>query len=144
MATVYGVNATKVLTPTAANRVDSGEMTGRLRIMYDSYEGAAADIGTVIYIGDLLPLGARVYGIYYSCDALSSVTIDVGDLEDDNRYVNDLSVTSATSGYSCLVDGFGYQVDETTASTSDRQIIVTTAGAAMTGTLKIGVVYSID
>jgi len=148
MATVYGVNKTKARTPESAqsNIVDYGAMKGKIRVMYDTYEASASAIGTIIEMGAKLPKGCTVVDTELFCDALgSSVTLIVGDYEDDNRYITATAMNTANKRTRMnAIAGFGYTVDETTEgdTSTDRQIIVTVAGAAATNTIKLAVYYT--
>lgn len=150
MATVYGTNRTKANTPTSAasNIMGAGVQDGKLRVIMDSYECASTASGTIIEMGQYLPKGARVIETKLMTDALGSgVTLIVGDYEDDNRYITattcntDNLVTSLNA-----IDGRQYEVDETTegATSTDRQIIITTGGATATGTIKLEVIYTYE
>jgi hypothetical protein len=148
MATVYGVNKTKARTPESAssNIVDYGQMKGKLRVMYDSYEASSAAAATIIEMGDRLPKNCTVVGVELMTDALGSgVTLIVGDYEDDNRYITATAVNTANLRTRLnAIDGLGYTVDETTATDTgtDRQIILTTAGGTASGTIKVAVYYT--
>jgi hypothetical protein len=144
MATVYGVNKTLSRDPSGSNIQRPGLQAGKVRVMCDTYEAVALAAGSIIEMGDKLPKGAIVIDVKLSHDALGSATVDVGDYEDDNRYMDDESVASAnTQHFLELVDGKQYECDDTTPgdTTSDRQIIITTASAAITGTIKTEVYY---
>jgi len=143
MANYYGVNKTKTLTPTGENIVSAGDLGGRVRVMYDSYEAAGEAAGSIIYMGQKLPVGARVLEVILAHDAVGSATIKVGDIDDDDRYIAASSVSSAGilgMDEAALVDGLGYEVD----GDNDQDIILTTASAAITGTLKLIVYYVVD
>lgn len=154
MATVYGVNSTKALTPTSENIIDMGDLGGRVRCMFDTYEAAADAAGTVIEMGQKLPVNARVLDVILHTDDLgNSVTLAVGDYEDADRYID---ATDHGAGAELQTEmgigniaGFGYKIDETytgvtVGAGSDRQITITTAVAAATGTIKLLVLYVLD
>lgn len=149
MADVYGVQATKTLTPTGANIVSSGLLGGRVRCMIDTYEAAAVGAGSTIQMGQALPVGATVISVMLAFDALGSATIAVGDADDADRYLTAISVASA----GCVgtveddnVDGIGYTILGTgeVAGGDDTIILLTTASAAITGTVKLIVFYVVD
>lgn len=150
MATVKGVNKTKCDTPTAANRLGGGLAGGRVRVMYDTYETSATAAGTIIEMGDELPVGAKILDVILSSDNLTNnTTLKVGDYEDDDRYVDAVDhgaaeLTTRMNDNTGNIDGFGYEVDMTTASTPDNQIIITTGVGAATGTIKLVVLYTAD
>jgi hypothetical protein len=145
MATVYGVNRTLANTPTGSNIMDPGVQTGKQRVIMDVYEASASASGTIIEMGEYLPKGARVVEVALMTDALGgSVTLIVGDYEDDNRYITSTACNNANQVTRLnAIDGRQYKVDETTpgATTTDRQIIITIGGASATGTIKLEVIY---
>jgi len=156
MATVYGANSTKVRTgPTGENILSTGLAGGRVRCMYDSYECAALASGSVIEMGQELPVGAKILEIILHTDNLqNSTTLAVGDYEDADRYLDAVDCGSAevtkmmgtTTGN---IDGRGYEIDETytgktVGSGTDRQITITTGTGEATGTIKLIVLYVID
>lgn len=149
MADYYGVQATKTLTPTGANIVASGLLGGRVRVMVDTYEAAAEAAGSTIQMGQALPVGATVLGVWLAFDALGGATIAVGDADDADRYLTATSVASA----GCVgtveddnVDGIAYTIlgTGTVASGDDTKILLTTATDAITGTVKLIVFYVVD
>lgn len=148
MPTVYGVNKTKARTPesSSSNIVDYGQMKGKKRIMFDTYEASAIAAGTIIEMGDKLPKNCIVLDVILWTDALGgSVQLIVGDYEDDNRYITLTTCNTANlRTVPNAIDGAGYVADETTATDTgtDRQIIITTSGAAATGTIKVLVIYA--
>jgi len=155
MATYYGVNRTLANDPVGANRVDAAKMNGKLRVMTDTYEAAALAAGSIIEMGDELPLGSVIVEVILNTDNLqNSTTLKVGDYEDDDRYIDAVDCGSAevtkqigtTTGN---IDGRLYQVDatysgKTVGSGTDRQIIITTAVGAATGTIKLAIIYAVE
>lgn len=147
MATVKGVNRTLADTPEGSNITKPGLLEGKLRVMVDSYEAAAIASGTIIEVGKYLPKGAVIVEVCLMADALGSgVTLIVGDYEDTNRYIEASSTWNTANQIQRLnaIDGRQYEVDETTegATSTDRQVIITTGGAAATGTIKIEITYT--
>lgn len=139
MADVYGVNTTKVNAGTQnGNWVDQGLIKSSLKIMTDVYEAAALAAGQTIGIANL-PAGAVVHGIIVENDALGAATIDVGDSDNPDRYVDGLDVSAAGSAFGILPDGAQYVIG---TNTGDTEIIVTVLDAAITGTLKVSVLYT--
>ena len=145
MATVKGVNRTLADTPTGSNIMDPGVQAGKLRTIIDTYEAAAIAAGTIIEMSQYLPKGSRVIEVCLTTDALGgSVQLIVGDYEDTNRYITATTCNTANQVTRLNdIDGRGYKADETTpgATTTDLQIIITTSGAAATGTIKLEVTY---
>ena len=146
MSVVKGVNRTKMDSATPANRLTAGEFDGRVKVMNGSYEALALEAGSTIKVGGTLPTGAKVLEIRLMCDALGgSVTLVVGDAEDPNRYILATAMNTANKVTSInAIDGRAYVVDMTTASTPDNQVVILTAGAAATGTIKIQIYFTND
>ena len=134
MASVKGSNFTK-RTAEPVEKVIASQNHGRLRVQYDSYEASSLGAGSDISVAKL-PAGAIVYDIivYFA-------TISVGDSGDADRYIAATSVSSAgqmSMSQEGKIDGFGYE------NTAETDILLTTASAAISGTVKCAVVYSID
>ena len=149
MATVKGVNRTLADTPEGSNIMEPGVQAGKLRVIQETYEAAAIAAGTIIEMGEYLPKGARIVEVALMADALGgSVTLIVGDYEDNNRYIEESSTWNTNNQIQRLnaIGGRQYEVDETTAgaTSTDRQIIITTGGAAATGTIKLEVTYTYE
>lgn len=129
-ATVYGVNRTKANTPTSAgsNITDPGTLAGKVRCMVDTYTIIAGNVdGDLIHMGKSLPKGAYVLEAILSCNAsvAATVTADVGDAEDPDRYMAAVDLSAAAINRIDEPDtGAGYKVDESVAATLDSQIIV--------------------
>jgi len=143
MANYYGVNKTKTLTPDGGHIVSAGDLGGNIRIMYDQYEAAGEAAGSVIYMGQQLPVGARVLNVILAHDALGSATFDVGDTDDPDRYIDGANVSSAgivSMSEAALVDGLGYEID----GDNDQDITILTISDAVTGTIKLLVFYTVD
>jgi len=143
MATVKGVNRTVADAVTAAHVLDPGLFGGNVKVQLDTYEAAAIASGTVIEVGGDLPKGARVINVMLVNDALgASVTLDVGDEEDPNRYISAYDGSAAGVKWGDLADGIEYAVDDTVPTTPDSQVLVTTGGATATGTIKVAIFYT--
>ena len=152
MATVYGVNRTLANNPSGANQVAPGLMRGKLRVMTDTYECSATAAGTVIEMGEELPVGAKIVEVILNTDNLqNNTTLAVGDYEDADRYIDAVDcgaaeVTKKMGTTTGNIDGRLYEVDETytgktVGSGTDRQITITTAVGEATGTIKLIVMY---
>ena len=146
MATVKGVNRTLADAQATSDRIGKGLVDGRLKIISDTYEAAAVDIGDTIEMGTELPLGAKVHEIVLMADALGgSVTLAVGDAEVAARYISATAMNTANKVTRLnVIAGRQYEVDETTPSTTDRQVLITVAGAAATGTITLDIVYAAE
>ena len=136
-----GVNYTLASATATGDKVARAEQNGDLRVMYDTYaSGGAAD--TVVYLGDKLPKGAVVIAIYLVCNyADASLTLDIGDAADIDRYVDGLDASSAINGLqTVLTGGVGYTIG---TATGDDQIQIKLLGATASGDIQIAVVYSV-
>lgn len=139
MATVYGVNFTKTRN-TPRDYVEVAEWGGRMRVQYDTYEASSVASGSTISIAKL-PKDARVWRVTVYCDALgSSSTLAVGDSGSATRYLAAVSSASAAKLEmpAASIAGFGYK------QTAETDVIVTTGGASITGTIKTAVWYTVD
>ena len=163
MAAAYGVNFTKNFpvesgSTSAQSQVDVSEVGGRMRVAYDTYEASSLASGSTISMFKL-PKGARVWQMILITDDLSgSGTLQVGDSDDPNRFItesicgdgnkvhymhpkahaSDGNVTLLGGVSGTGIDGFGY------ATTAETTIIITTATAAITGTVNLACFYTID
>jgi len=132
MASVKGVNITKLDNSTGKL---SKQEKGKVRIWTDSFEATGEAIGSDITICRL-PKNSTVVEATIYHDALgASSTLIMGDATDDNRYIT--SGSTATAGVKTLnaIDGIGYE------NTTQTDLILTTAGGTVTGTIKVIVKY---
>ena len=140
MASVKGVNFTNITSTPVVNTA-SKEAYGKLRVTYDTYEASSLASGSDISVARL-PQGATVYDIVIHHDALGSgVTLAVGDSADADRYIT--ATAAATAGKVVMsedgaIDGFAYD------QTAETDVLITTGGAAATGTIKVAVIYSVE
>ena len=140
MASVKGVNFTNITSTPVVNTA-SKEAYGKLRVTYDTYEASSLASGSDISVARL-PQGATVYDIVIHHDALGSgVTLAVGDSADADRYIT--ATAAATAGKVIMsedgaIDGFAYE------QTAETDVLITTGGAAATGTIKVAVIYSVE
>ena len=144
MAYSYGTQATKFLDPTAANITDGGTARGNVHCFVDYYTGTAAEaVDTLkVLMGPTLPLGARILYVGINCPA-TGITIDVGDLEDADRYIS-AAAASTCSYCDNVTAALGYEVDMTTAATPDNQVVMTLSGACNAVVIKLVVMYAYD
>ena len=143
MADYYGVNATKSLSPTADYILDPGVLGGKVRCMIDTYEAAGEAADKTIQMGQTLPAGARILGMTLAFDDLSAAgaTISIGDAASSARYAAAIDVATAASySVAILVDGLGYKI----TGTSDTEILLLIGVAAITGTVKLIVFYTVE
>lgn len=154
MATVYGVNADKILVDNPSNKASVGDQGGRMRVIYDTYEATGAlSLNDVIVMGGLIPEGARIHEVVLAHDDLGTTgTLDVG------------WQASADGGEAADADGFIDGADVATAADTVKMtdnlpfaaglfkdfsepvqpaITVSTATDAA-GTISLAIYYSVD
>ena len=137
------VNTQKMTDMTSVPKVmvKASEAHGRKRVWYDTYEAASLASGSDITFARL-PKGATIYIVKLLCDALgSSVTLDVGDSADADRYIT--ATAAASAGVISMhndgaIGGVGFE------QTAETDILITTGGAAATGTIKCMVFYVVE
>jgi len=144
MAYSYGTNATKFLDPKAENIVAGGQAAGNVHCFVDYYTGTGAEAGDTLKVlmGPELPVGSRILYVGINCPA-TGITIDVGDFEDSDRYIS-AAAASQCSYCDNVLAALGYEVDMTTASTPDNQIVMTLSGACNAVEVKLVVMYAYD
>ncbi len=150
MATVYGVNATK-LNNLPIDLVDVAEGHGRVRRMYDTYEAGVVSSGDIIELGSTIPKGARIIDWTLSHDDLGG-TLTAGIIQ--VRPI-DTSVGAAVAiQAAAVVIGDGAArikpvigdinlLPYETLGESVMQIL-TSVDATVAGTIKLEVLYTID
>ncbi len=154
MATVYGVNRTKAMTPTGANQLSPGALNGRVRVAHDTYECSSLAAGSIIEMFEL-PVGAQIIEIILHTDNLqNNTTIAVGDYEDADRYLDAVDcgaaeVTKMMGTATGNIAGRFYKIDQTytgktVGSGTDTIITLTTATGEATGTITLSVLYTTD
>ena len=140
MASVKGVNFTNITADPIVN-ADSGEWSGKLRVQYDTYEASSLASGSDISVARL-PKGAKVYDIVVHFDALGgSTTISVGDSGAAARYIAATATSSAgqmSMSQEGAIDGVGYE------NTAETDVLLTTGGGSITGTIKCVVMYVVE
>jgi len=140
-----GVNKAIVDGITPSTILDPGQMAGVVRCMTDEYTGTTAEAGATLTVEmcDELPVGARVVGVTIDCPALAGgATIDVGDYESTARYIS--AAAASTCTYLNVNAGLNYEVDMTTASTPDNQIIMTLSKAIAAVKVQLCVFYTVE
>ena len=147
MASVKGVNITNIDATPVVN-VDSENAGGKLRVFHDTYEAASLPSGSDITIARI-PVNATIHDVIVKADALGgSSTLKVGDSGDDDRYLAAVgtwnaagqvqSMLGGSTAANTAVAGLGYR---TTASTD---IVITTGGATISGTIYCWVYYTVE
>lgn len=119
-----------------------GVAEASLHCVTTTYEASATAANSIINLFKL-PKGAFIHNFFVAFDDLgSSITIDIGDAGDGDRYVDGLDVaTAAGSSLGCTADGFGYIIGTDTEH-DDTIVTAKILGGAATGTIKVACYYS--
>lgn len=157
MATVNGVvYAVTIAPPSPSNWLTAGYVNGRDKSNIDYYVALGTETaGTVILMGALLPVGAKVLSVVISTSAnTGGLTISVGDLDSATRYANAATgpATAGISSFNGIIDStngayvIGTNPATPTATDNDQQIKLTTGGATLGVGLIIGcrVIFTTD
>ena len=149
MASVKGANITNI-DATPVVKVSSENAGGKLRVWHDTYEASSLASGSDITIARI-PAGATIHDVIIKADALGgSVTLIAGDSGDDNRFIDAVGTWnvagqsqsmwagSSTGAPIPAVTGLGHRY------TAETDIIITTGGATISGTIFMWVVYSVE
>ena len=112
-----------------------------MMVWHDTYEASSLASGSDITIARI-PAGATIHDVVIKADALGgSSTLKVGDSGDDDRYLGVVGTWnvagqtqsmlggSSTGAATTAVTGVGYKVSSST------DIVITTGGASITGTI---------
>lgn len=150
MANFNGVVYAVYQTPSSpATWLTAGYVNGREKLNIDYYVGLGTEAsGSVLYMGNPLPAGAKVLAIDLTSSAnTAALTTSVGDLSSATRYASAATdmQTLRRATYNGMIDATngGYVVGTnpgtgaSASTTGDAQIIITTGGA----TLIAGVIY---
>ena len=133
---VKGVNFTKQDNPKSTNIIDAGIWGGKVRVQIDNYvTDATEDAGSTIKMGRL-PVGATVLEMILYHGALgATVTFDIGDENDVDRYADALDVAAAGVKETRSTDlGQTYKVlgaAKTGDGKDDQNILITTGVATL-------------
>lgn len=137
------VNSTTYEKQVAAKvELKQGVANATVHSISTTYEASAAAANTVINLFKL-PKGVLVQNFLVSHDDLGTgITLDIGDADDADRYVDGLSVsTSAGSTAGILPDGLNYIIGTATEN-DDTVVTAKILGGAATGTLKVVCYYA--
>ena len=137
MASVKSVAITNLDAVPAVN-ADGGNLSPMM-VWHDTYEASSLASGSDITIARI-PAGATIHDVIVKADALGgSSTLKVGDADDDDRYLAAVgtwnaagqvqSMLGGSTAANTAVAGLGYKVS------SQTDIIITTGGASITGTI---------
>lgn len=153
MATLYGVNADKILVDVPSAKPGVGEQGGNLRVIYDTYE-LTADMSAndVILMGGKLPAGARVHDVHLFFDALGAGTLDVGwqasvdggESADADGFINGAAVTS--QGHESMQEDHFAEAGmfKSFSEAVQPAITVATDTSASSGTISLAIWYTLD
>ena len=149
MASVKGANITNIDATTIV-KVSSEVFGGKMRVQHDTFEASSLASGSDITIARV-PKNATIHDVVLKCDALgSSVTLKVGDADDDDRYIGvtgtwnvagqtqSMLAGSSTGAPIAAVTGLGHR------TTAETDILITTGGASASGTIFCWVYYSVE
>ena len=151
MATVYGANITN-LDATPRVPASSEQVHGVMRVWYDTYEASSLGSGSTITMARI-PAYSTVHDVVLKCDALGgSSTLSVGDSSDADLFltvVGTWNVAGQTqsiqagqdaiaAGTSTGILGAGYRY------TSETDLIITTGGATISGSIHMWTYYTTD
>lgn len=134
MPDVKGINFTKIGTE---NVIARGLWNSLVLVQADEYEAAVLAADSTIKVAQL-PAGAKVLNATLYFDALGAgVTLSLGYAGAATKYLNAVAAATAGSAQMSSVDG----VQDALAANTD--IIITTGGAAATGTIRSIIFYSL-
>lgn len=144
MATLYGVNKTKMLAMKPEDLLDPGLAGGKVRCFIDTYVGLATESsGDVIEMGPKLKKGARILWGSITLDTMGG-TPDLGDYKDTDRYVDE-AADNAVTMFNDVITGIGHEVDEADEDALDSQMIVTLdATVTLAGVITVVVFYTVE
>ena len=146
MADVQGVNYAATFGSTPVGKVASNLNGGRIRVLHETYEAAAAAAGTDVLLGKLKE-GAVIHDwLVMSDDLGTSVTFQLATRDDDsaateNAFSAATDVATAASvnrPVAADIARLPLTVDE------DVTVIGKIAGGTATGTIAVWVFYSVD
>lgn len=144
MAYGKGTNKTIADSITPATILCPGTFGGNVRCIIDTYTGTTAEAGDTLTVemGPELPVGARILWVSIMCGA-TGTTCDVGDQEDTDRYIDNAAASAITSTGD-VATGLAYEVDMTTATTPDNQILITWAASCAAVSTTLVVLYVVE
>ena len=154
MATVYSIQKTKWDQNVPSEKIDTTELSGRVRVAHAEYEASSLASGDVIQMFNL-PNGSRIISGRLAHDALgSSTTLSVGYAAHNNAAGT--AVSAAAAAYKAAAASTSAQkVDilatialgsgtETDTNEDGVAVTATMGGAAGTGTIEVTIKYVVD
>lgn len=151
MATLYGVNADKILVDNPSQKANVGDQGGRLRVIKDKFS-LSADLSAadVILMGGLIPAGAMVHNVVLKYDALGAGTLDVGwqasaaggEAADADGFIDGAAVTNAGGDQMAgtAVDGMFKEFSEAVQAA----VTVATDTSATSGDIELAIYYTLS
>ena len=144
MASVKSVAITNLDAVPAVNS-DGGNLSPMM-VWHDTYEASSLASGSDITIARI-PAGATIHDVIIKADALGgSSTLTAGDSDDADRFLAAVgtwnaagqcqSMLAGSTAANTAVAGLGYKV------TSETDILITTGGATISGTIYFWVHYT--
>ena len=147
MATLQGANKTIIDAITPSTVLGKGNVGGNVRCMVDTYTGLGTESADdLIEMGTDLPKGAIILNVILRVNTAGG-TFDVGDAEDENRYMEAAADNTVTLSNDVYLTGVGYEItDLPDTSPFDSQILVKVNTGAVTsaGTITLIVLYAIE
>ena len=147
MATLKAANKTIVDSITPSTVLSPGKLGGNVRCLTDRYVGLGTESANdLIEFGTDLPKGATILNIICRVNATGN-TFDVGDAEDENRYMEAAADNTTTLSSDVYETGVGYEItDLPGVSPYDSQILVKVNTGAVTaaGTIDLIILYTIE
>ena len=142
MATVKGVRQTAIDAGGLSNQQAAGLVDGRVKVYTDTVADLAATqtgVADVLELFGELPAGAKVLMIKLVQTGTQTATISVGDSASATRYHAAGATDINTAEAIMHIPGHQYVIG---TATGDNRILLTTASAAITGTIKTVVYYT--
>ena len=121
--------------------LNAGIANSAIKVISTTYEASSLAANDIINLFEL-PKGAVVMDLIVAFDDLGTgTTLDVGDSNDVDRYIDGAdTATAAGAARMSLADGFGYRIG---TNTGDNVIQAKNLGGAATGTIKAVCFYAL-
>jgi hypothetical protein len=121
--------------------LDAGIANVGLHVIATSYEASSLAANDIINLFKL-PKGAVIYGMdVYFDDLGTGTTLDVGDSNDVDRYIDGAdTATAAGAAHISLADAIGYRIG---TNAGDDVVTAKNLGASATGTIKVVCTYAL-
>jgi len=146
MASVKGANFTNI-SASPVVKASSENVGGKLRVWHDTYEASSLASGSDISIAKI-PAYATIHDVVIKADALGgSSTLIAGDSGDTNRFIDVVGTWNVAGQSQSMLGGSstGAPVPAVTGLghryTSETDVLITTGGATISGTIYSWVFY---